>query len=273
MFGLSETNPAVMDQGFLPEDYLQRRAERRTNMFALTLFGVVMVGVVGAFLVTNRQWHDVKRYQEAINVRYAQAARDIEQLKTLEAQRAQLLEKAELTTALLERVPRSVLLAELINRMPTDVTLLDLEVKSTRTTNPPPTASADTKSKRGGGQVGRTARAASRAEPDARQVIQPPRYHTKVTIVGVTSSHTSVARYVASLQQCPLLSSVELKFSEKTAIKNREMNRFRIETEIRPEADARRIEPLAAPRLTGDPFLLQEGVVGSVPDTTNGGEP
>ena len=46
----------MSNQTFLPEDYLAQKAERRTNLICLALFAVVMMAVVGAFLVTNRQW-------------------------------------------------------------------------------------------------------------------------------------------------------------------------------------------------------------------------
>ena len=36
---------------FLPEDYLDQKAERRTNMISLALFAIVMVSVFAAFLV------------------------------------------------------------------------------------------------------------------------------------------------------------------------------------------------------------------------------
>jgi Tfp pilus assembly protein PilN len=245
MLGIDRTSSRAA-RSFLPEDYLQKRAERRTNLLALSLFSVVTIGVIGAFLVTNRQWHDVKHYQEAINVRYAQAAKDIEQLKQLEEQKAQLLQKAELTTALIERVPRSVLLAELINRLPTDVTLLELEARSTRLAEPPPPQAPD--KGRQPMKTDKSGRAVRAGAAETRPEIAPPRFLTKLAIIGVTTTHNSVADYVSNLQTCALLSAVELKFSEKTIIENREMNRFRIEAELRPEADVRRISPLASPR-------------------------
>jgi hypothetical protein len=33
---------------FLPEDYLDQKAERRTNLISLSLFGIVMVSVSGS---------------------------------------------------------------------------------------------------------------------------------------------------------------------------------------------------------------------------------
>jgi len=252
MFSLKRTT-VDDDRSFLPEDYVARRNETRTNLLAVSLFAIVTFGVIAAFLVTSRQWHDVKRHQESINVRYAQAAKDIEQLKQLEERRESLLQKAELTTALIERVPRSILLAELINRMPRDVTLLEMEVKSTRVAEPPPPTAAAGKDKAAAkakaSSSDKTARKGATDKPEAPKVtIAPPRFKTGVVLVGVTSTHNSVAQFVAELQTCELLSDVELKFSEKAVIESQELNRFRVEATIKPNADARRIEALHAGR-------------------------
>lgn len=280
MIGFPKKQPTAEQRSFLPEDYIRTRTERRSNLIAVTLFSVVTAGVVGAFLVTNREWHDVKHYQEAINVRYAQAAKEIEQLKQLEEQKSQLLEKAEMTTALIERVPRSILLAELTNRMPLDVTLLELEVKASRIADAPPPTKDDAK-KGKGAKGGKAARNAKGEQEDVKPVVTAPKYLTKVVIVGVTNTHNSVAQYVASMQRSGLLSAVELKFSEKTMIDDREMNRFRIEAEIKPDADARKIEPAAAPRLAGDgslpeasdPAQTNEEAAPATADAPTGGEP
>lgn len=245
MFSLKK-NKMSTDRSFLPEDYLSKRAERRTNLISLTLFALVMVGVVGAFLVTNREWKDIQGYQEAINVRYSEAAKEIDQLKQLEQQKAQLLAKAELTTALIERVPRSILLAEIINRMPDEMTILVFELKSKRVASMPAAISRTVKS----------AATASRASPNAAAgmsapAVTAPQYHTKVIIEGITISHTKVARFGASLQDNPLLTNVELKFSELTSIDGDERNKFRYEADIRQNADARQLDSIKNPRLGG----------------------
>ncbi len=250
MFNLKGSRNAA-DRSFLPEDYLDKRIARRTNFISLALFCVVTVGVIGAFLVTNRQWNDVRRYQQAINVRYSKAAQEIEQLKSLEEQKSQLLAKAELTTALIERVPRTILLAELINRMPEDITLLELEITSKRIAAPAGANSAASSAGAkavAGATTSRSNPKAASAAPDPRSIA--PSFKTRVVLVGVSNTHNNVARYSAALQNCQLINNIELVFSERTIIKNRELNKFRIEADIVPTADARRIEPLANPRLT-----------------------
>jgi Tfp pilus assembly protein PilN len=133
------------NDSFLPEDYLVQRAERRTNIISLSLFGIVMVAVIGAFFVTNRQATMVKQHQESINDQYQQAGIQIQELTQLESQREEMLNKAELAAALVERVPRSILMAELINRMPERLALLDFEMKSekAKAPNSPPAGQTD----------------------------------------------------------------------------------------------------------------------------------
>src|SRR5262245_52717864 len=126
------------NSSFLPQDYVARKAEMRANLLCLALFGVVMFGVVAAFFVTNRQWLQVRQEQQSITTRYSSEAAKIEQLKLLEGQKAEMLEKAEVTTALIEKVPRSRLLSELVNRMPQDITLLELSLISKRIKDTPP---------------------------------------------------------------------------------------------------------------------------------------
>ena len=124
------------DTSFLPEDYLQQKAERRTIFISLVLCVLVFAGVIAAFFVTNQRWNDFRHYTKQVNIRYQSSAAAIEQLKQVEDQKVTLLEKAELTTALIERVPKSILFAEIINRMPKHMTLLELELKSQRQDKP-----------------------------------------------------------------------------------------------------------------------------------------
>lgn len=219
---------------FLPADYVEKKRERRANLLCLTLFLIVIFGVVAAFFVTNRQWETVREQQQMINVRYAQAAKDIEQLKQLEAQKAEMLAKAELTAALVEKAPRSRVMAEIINRLPDKAALLELELSSerprVRRMAPPQTQQPQSLTSQADG--------AAPATPK----IEVPRMTVTLAIVGVASTHNDVATFVTRLQQCELLERVDLKYSEATTIDDRELNKFLIETRLRPDADAREIE-------------------------------
>jgi len=257
---------------FLPEDYLERKAERRANLVCLTLFFIVVFCVVGAFFVTNQQWSSVKTEQEMINIRYTQAAQEIEQLKELEQQKEQMLQKAALVTALIERVPRSVLLAELINRMPERLTLLSTELESERVKNQP---SRRAKKEAGGRRVrGRSLADRGEGEEESEEPAPaPPRFETRLGLVGVAKSHQEVAWYVAALQDCTLLQNVELIYSETTIIKDRGLNKFRVEAMLRPDADGRKLDALTEPPIKafGDDAenAPEPGVTASVDEEEN----
>ncbi|MFU8829321.1 MAG: PilN domain-containing protein [Phycisphaerales bacterium] len=254
---------------FLPEDYLARKAERRTNVFAVTMFTVVMFGVIGAFFVTNRQWHDVHLHQRTVNVQFAQAAENIKQLEELEKQKAELLERADLTTALVEPINRSVLLSEIINRAPARTTILEIALDSKRMDRAIPRRSVNQEA----GESLTQKNAKSRNQKDAKPepVILAPRYESSLTIIGIVPRNTDVARYLAALQRCELLRQVELIQTEKTTIRDREVFRFRIEAGINPNSDASRIEPLLRKRMSRDQIMAIENPDGDFFNWFEGG--
>ena len=237
------------NSSFLPADYVARRAELRANLICLALFGVVMFGVVAAFFVTNRQWLHVRREQSLITTQYTKEQAKIEQLKTLEAQNLAMLEKAEITTALLEKVPRSRLLSELVNRMPQDITLLEMALVSKRIKDtpaaPPPPKDGQAIRSIGGGKntagagptkvapAGRDAKAPPPEKPQA------PKFDYTLKLTGVSRMNNSVADYMSALKNCGFLDAVELKYIEPTTIEKQDLRKFVIEAQIKKDADAR----------------------------------
>lgn len=244
-----QANDAV---SFLPEDYVAKKSETRANLLCLTLFGVVMFAVIGAFFVTNRQWLSVRAEQETINKLYTQETMKIEQLKALEAQKTEMLDKAEITTALIEKVPRSVLLADLVNRMPENITLESFELKSKRlnitsTSNSPlgkPVARVKT--------LTGAARNKQQPEPEiVKPEIKPPTFEYTLTLVGVAVGNSDVTDYVAQLKDSLLLTEVELNFIEESIKGEVAMRKFEIAARLKPDADARSIEAPATLHLDG----------------------
>jgi len=260
---------------FLPQDYVARKSELRANLLCLGLFGVVMFCVVAAFFVTNRQWLQVQQSQKTITVQYGQEAAKIEQLKRLETQKADMMEKAEITTALIEKVPRSTLMAELITRMPKDITLLELHLVSKRIKDP----AAPTPGAKGGGPAVRSLapKGAPAAGPkggppkDAKaaepQKIPPPKFEYTLRLVGVARVNNDIANYQTNLTNCSLLTQVDLKYIKEHTIDKIDMRKFEIEAMIRNDADARGIEAVKDLRASGgtpgtDPTKTQQGQSG-----------
>jgi len=243
---------------FLPEDYLQKKAEKRQLILGLGLFLVVAFAMVGAFFVTYRKWSTVMSMQAAVNREWVEQEKKIEQLKVLEAQRDELKAKAETTTALLERVQRSTLLAEMINRMPDQLTLTDLQLKGRRLVVPVKAAApvSGLAGPQTTASVGAraTTPAGGGAPPDApKPRPAPAQFEFSLEIAGLASSDEEVADYVASLVQCPLLDRVEMISAGETTVQDVSMRKFKIEARIRSSADTRTIEALHVPRLGGRP--------------------
>jgi outer membrane murein-binding lipoprotein Lpp len=236
---------------FLPEDYLARKAERRTNLICLVLFAVVMLGVFLAFVVTNQKWSQVKQDQMTINASYQTVAEEIRELTELEAQKSEMLHKAELAAALVERVPRSILLAELVNRMPDRLSLLEFDLTSEKIKPViQRTASPEENEGRLGARRGKTK---EEAYEEAKQ-IRPPRYRVSVALVGVAPTDLEVSQYLAELNTYPLFEDVTLEYSEEKEIEDQIMRKFEIRLKLDPDADVRHIDPLAKPRGVRNPM-------------------
>ncbi|MFG0328723.1 MAG: PilN domain-containing protein [Phycisphaerales bacterium] len=249
---------------FLPEDYIAQRAERRSSVISLTLFGVVMTAVVAAFFVTNRQWKMVKLEQQQINLEFAEAAKRIEELNELEARKAQLLSTAEITAALVERIPRSVLLAELINRMPDAVSLDEFELKSIQIKTAAPASTAKDRVK----SLAEKKRGPTKADEATERKVEAPKYDVTITLEGFAPTDVHVSEYITNLNLCPLVREVELKHTKGADIDGQELREFQIEMKLDNDADAKQFEPLRANRSLRDPTMAEVELDSFDPDLT-----
>src|SRR4051812_47461837 len=115
---------------FLPDDYLERKAQRRTNAICAVLFLVVMCAIGTAFTYTERSVGDVEREHDVVEKQYTHAAKRIQLVQELQDKQRRMAQQWELPAALLEKVPRSNLLADVTNDLPAGVSLLDLPMES-----------------------------------------------------------------------------------------------------------------------------------------------
>src|SRR2546423_12579588 len=137
---------APNELSFLPDDYLARKAARRTNVICAIMFAVVMTGVVGTFSVMDREVKKAETEHTAVEAEFAEAARPIAQFQQLQEKERTMSHQAELSASLLEKVPRSVILADVTNSMPTGVSLTDFTLESKKRGAPvaPPPVPAGT---------------------------------------------------------------------------------------------------------------------------------
>src|SRR3954471_7833693 len=122
---------------FLPDDYLERKAQRRTTIIFGVLFGLVLAGCLFATQVSKKKMRVVEQQLAAIDSEYAEAAKRIEQFQQLQTKQRQMARQAELTSSLLEKVPRSFILAEITNALPAGVSLVDFAMDSKVRQRPP----------------------------------------------------------------------------------------------------------------------------------------
>ncbi|HYC99615.1 MAG TPA: PilN domain-containing protein, partial [Phycisphaerales bacterium] len=232
---------------FLPEEYLRRKADARSLIINLVLFGAVLSVTIGAFVVSNRRWNEVRAERAKVDLDWKNEELKIEQLKVMEAQKAALLYRASVTAALLERVPRSILMAELINRMPDNVTITQLDMVSKRIIEqlkPDAAKAAD----EGRSLVSKLA--GPKDDSKAEQVkVRPPRLEFALKIEGTALSDTEVADYQAALKNCTLLDRVDLVSTEEAIMSEVPMRKFRLEAQIRADADAASMQPVRAEKV------------------------
>ena len=129
--GLSVNQENTEVKGFLPEEYLVQRRERRTNVLSIGLFVFVMAGVAIAFVVTDRNWNEIRNARNEVNNQFELATDQIKAMEAYEDRVSMMLDKAHVAVGLLDTVPKSILLAEIIARMPEGLGMLRLHYETT----------------------------------------------------------------------------------------------------------------------------------------------
>lgn len=223
---------AKKNMSFLPEEYLERRAARRTNITCIVLFIIVMGGVVAGYFVTDWKRAEVRERQLAVNAQFEEAARRLEQLEQLQSRKQQMIRKANITSALVERIPRSLLLAEMINHMPEPLSLLEFEL--------------ETRTLRSGTQprssLQRQRQAMQKKDAEEDQQVQVPETEMGIQLVGVAPTDVEVSQFMTSISQHALFYDVSLQYSEETSIESQKMRKFQINLKVNQSVDFQRME-------------------------------
>lgn len=226
----------AQNMSFLPEDYVEQKVHARTNVICLTLFIIVMGGVIAAWMVTDHQRREVRHLQSSVNRQFEDAAQRIEQFNQLQGQKEKMLRKAKVTSVLIERIPRSVILAELINHMPATLSLLEFELETKVIKRPVLAHTALEQAKEDAKYRGETLR----KDGAAVKLTE-----VSMELVGVAPTDVQVAQYMTALGRSSLFRSntdlrdnLNLIFSEQVMIEDQEMRRFRIELKLNQHGTA-----------------------------------
>ncbi|HEX8915252.1 MAG TPA: PilN domain-containing protein [Humisphaera sp.] len=215
---------------FLPEDYLERKARRRANVLCGALSVVVMGTIGSAFYLSERSMRGLDEELAKVDRRYGEAAGDIEAVKRMHAKQRQIVQHAELASALMEKVPRSNLLATFAKSLPPGASLLDLALESKPQVTPAATGATAFDQKRAAAEA-------------AKKPPEPPKFDVVVKLTGVCESEGQVSEYMAKLNRSPLLKDVRLVQSEAFS-KDKEkgsaaLRKFQLEMRVNPQADVR----------------------------------
>ncbi|MGB7161153.1 MAG: PilN domain-containing protein [Tepidisphaeraceae bacterium] len=221
---------------FLPDDYLARKAQRRTNAICAILFLIVTVAIGAAFTYTDRGLKEARQGAASVAQQYAQAARPIEQFQKLQEKQRTMAHQAELTSSLIEKVPRSFLLAELTNSLPSGVSLIDMVLDSKRRTAaapPAPKSAFEAKANSG---------AAAAAAAAATAQVQAVTYDVGIKVTGMAANDVQVAQFISKLNVSRLLNDVNLVVSDEFKQGDEKLRRFQIEMKLNPAAE---VDPLS----------------------------
>ena len=222
---------------FLPDDYLDRKARRRANgLCALGALAVLGVAVT-VFWYTEKLSAAVEKRFAEVDKQYGDAAARIEKVNQMRSQQQQVVRRAELAASLVEKVPRSNVLAEFTNSLPQGLSLLNITMES--------------REKAGGTVAAMTAFEAKRAALEGRGASAPvtaKQYDVFLKLEGVAATDVQVAQFITKLNRSQLFKDVNLVVSEEYKAQTQAsqngrpqdaevMRKFQIELMLNPNAE------------------------------------
>jgi len=224
---------------FLPDDYLERKARRRANILCGVLAVIVLGVIVAAFQYMEKITKAVDAKYTAVDQQYTDAARRIEKVNKMRQQQQQVVRRAELAASLVEKVPRSNILAEFTNSLPPGLSLLNLSMESKERASAAPPAMTAFEQKR--------AALEGRA---ANPVVAPKTYDVYLKLEGVATTDVQVGNFMEKLKRSPLFKDVNLIYTEEFKVQRSKddgsqsgkavediLRKFQIELMLNPGAE------------------------------------
>jgi hypothetical protein len=222
---------------FLPEDYLATKAQARTNAICAFLFLVVILALAGVFTMTEQPLRTAKKLNSEIGKQYSEAARPIEQFRQMQEKQRQVTTQAELTSALLEKVPRSYLLAEITNDLTQGTSLLEVSLETRPHVGPSNPNAGKTQY-----ELKKMQMEAARGGATAGTSVDLKSYDVNIKVVGMADNDVLVAQFMGKLKKSKLLRDVNLVVSEEFERSKEKVRKFQVEMLVNPDADIERMD-------------------------------
>jgi Tfp pilus assembly protein PilN len=216
---------SAQDISFLPDGYLERKRRRRSNIICGSLLAAVLGGIGLTWQLTSRSVKQVEAEHAAVEHDYAEAAKKIDEVRAMQKQQQTVARQAELTAALLEKVPRSFILAEITRSLPESTSLLEFGLESKLHATP--------------GATG----ASAAAKPDAKAastadlIPAPKTYDVTVKVTGIAFNDTQVAQLIARLGRSKLFRDVNLVVTDEYGTSEPKLRKFQVEMTLNPQAN------------------------------------
>ncbi len=218
---------------FLPDDYLERKAQRRTNVVCAGLFLVVLIGIGSAFSFSERLNRDVDKTYDAKMKEFTSEAKRIRQAEKMQDKQRTMARQAELAASLLEKVPRSFILAEITNAMPPGVSLVEFNLESKlRNAKPVAPVGASAFEKKTIADAKKKAEAAQAADPVKH-------YDVTMKLTGIAPTDVQVAEFIRKLNLSKMLKDVNLIITDQLNDKDagESLRKFQVELTLDPNAE------------------------------------
>ena len=237
---------APNELSFLPDDYLEQKYTRRANVVCVLLFLLTAGAIFAGWSWMRGSNSRIEAGFADVDSKYLDAARKIEQVKRMHEKQRAVVRHAELAASLVEKVPRSNILADITNALPTNVSLLDLAMHSML--------------RQGGAAAVQTSSfAQKKAAIEAQNTPAPaPQTDVKINITGIARDDVQVALLMSHLSKSPLFQKVNLvisdvyidpKTDQSKADKAVKLRRWQIEMMLNPQAEVREDTKTAAVEL------------------------
>jgi hypothetical protein len=216
---------APNDLSFLPDDYLVRKAHRRTNVIGGILSVVVVAAIGTAFSLADRSVRALEDQYAALEKQCAEAAVRIEQAEQMQSKERQVVRQAELAASLVEKMPRGNVLASITNMMPQGVSLLDLTLQSSkRSTAPAPAAMTAFEKKK------------AAIETSKKSSAEPSVFDVTIKLVGIAGTDLEIAQFIRKLSEHEYFRDVNLVVIDELVQDDDRLRKFQIEMMINPFA-------------------------------------
>ena len=205
---------------FLPNDYAQHRDSGRANLFYFVLLATVIAGICITFSVIKLRQGAVAKELDGITVRMARAREQMELVEELQAKGKNMMRTASITMGLPDLVPKTIILACLTNNLPEGVSLLELKITDKEIVSAPAEKKSKTQYQAAATEISKS----KKEDVNSAKIV-----NTHIDIIGIAPSDIEVAKYIASIGNSFLLSSVGLVESKEHEVDKVKFRRFKLQ--------------------------------------------